>query len=94
MKLVRSIRFERSYPQAPKLVQRAFDKQSLLLTENLHHPSLRAKKYEESRDLWLLFLHSGRCLFHRGHYSASKVKWDGFDQPPSMDGYSADDPFT
>jgi hypothetical protein len=75
MKLVRSIRFERTYAQAPKQVQRAFDKQSLLLTENLHHPSLRAKKYDESRDLWLLFLHLGRCLFHRGHYSASKVKW-------------------
>jgi mRNA interferase RelE/StbE len=23
-----------------------------LLLENLHHPSLRAKKYDESRDLW------------------------------------------
>jgi hypothetical protein len=52
MKLVRGMRFERSYSAAPERVQRAFDKQSLLLTQNLHHPLLRAKKYDESRDLW------------------------------------------
>ncbi len=52
MELLRSIRFERSYAKAPQQVQRAFDKQSLLLLQNLHHPSLRAKKYDESQDLW------------------------------------------
>ena len=52
MELVRSIRFERSYAKAPQQVQRAFDKQSLLLLQNLHHPSLHAKKYDESRNLW------------------------------------------
>jgi plasmid maintenance system killer protein len=52
MKLFRSTRFERNYAKAPQEVQRAFDKQSLLLLQNLHHPSLRAKKYDESRNLW------------------------------------------
>lgn len=52
MRLVRSTRFERSYAKAPQRVERAFDKQSLLLLENLHHPSLRAKKYDESRGVW------------------------------------------
>jgi hypothetical protein len=52
MELVRSIRFERSYAKAPQQVQRAFDKQSLLLLQNLFHPSLRAKKYDESRNVW------------------------------------------
>jgi plasmid maintenance system killer protein len=52
MELVRSIRFERSYAKAPRQVQRAFDKQSSLLLQNLHHPSLRAKKYDEGRNLW------------------------------------------
>ena len=52
MKLIRSIRFERSYAKAPQQVQRVFDKQSLLLLQNLHHPSLRAKKYDESQNLW------------------------------------------
>jgi mRNA interferase RelE/StbE len=52
MEVVRSIRFERSYAKASQQIQRAFDKQSLLLLENLHHPSLRAKKYDESQGLW------------------------------------------
>jgi plasmid maintenance system killer protein len=52
MRLLRSIRFERSYAKAPQTIQRAFDKQSGLLLRNLHHPSLRAKKFDESLDLW------------------------------------------
>ncbi len=52
MNLVRSTAFERKYAKAPEQVQRAFDKQSLLLVQNLHHPSLRAKKYDEAQDLW------------------------------------------
>ena len=52
MELLRSIRFERSYAKAPQQVQHAFDRQSLLLLRNLHHPSLRAKQYDESQGLW------------------------------------------
>ena len=44
--------FRRNYHKAPEKIQRAFDKQSLLLLENLRHPSLRAKKYDEGQDLW------------------------------------------
>lgn len=44
--------FVRSYTKAPANIQRAFDKQSLLLLQNLRHPSLHAKKYDESQDLW------------------------------------------
>ncbi len=40
------------YVQAPLAIQKAFDKQVALLVENLHHPSLHAKKYDESRDIW------------------------------------------
>jgi hypothetical protein len=40
------------YSKAPKTVQDAFDKQSRLLLQNLHHPSLHAKKYDEASDLW------------------------------------------
>lgn len=43
--------FLRNYSKAPKSVQRAFDKQSAFLAEDLGHPSLHAKKYDESRDL-------------------------------------------
>ena len=37
---------------APPAVRKAFRKQLQFLAENLHHPSLRAKKYDEARDLW------------------------------------------
>jgi hypothetical protein len=36
----------------PVSVQKAFFKQIRFLAENLHHPSLRAKKYDESHGLW------------------------------------------
>ena len=42
----------KDYTQAPPAVQNAFDKQMKLLVENFRHPSLRAKKYDESRNIW------------------------------------------
>jgi len=39
------------YIDAPPAVRKAFDKQAKLLLENLRHPSLRAKKYDESRNI-------------------------------------------
>ena len=44
--------FLRNYFKAPKAVQKAFDKQSEFLLQDFHHPSLRAKKYDEARGLW------------------------------------------
>jgi len=52
MKLAYSPHFARNYKKAPASIQRAFDKQARLLVEDLNHPSLRAKKYDEPRDLW------------------------------------------
>jgi plasmid maintenance system killer protein len=40
------------YIVAPSGVRKAFDKQVKLLVGNLHHPSLRAQKYDEANDLW------------------------------------------
>jgi mRNA interferase RelE/StbE len=37
---------------APLAVQKAFFKQVKFLEQNLHHPSLRAKKYDEAKDRW------------------------------------------
>jgi hypothetical protein len=45
-------RSEKDYQEAPPEVQKAFDKQAQLLAQNLRHPSLRAKKYDEAFDLW------------------------------------------
>jgi hypothetical protein len=41
-----------SLASATPLVQRAFIKQIYFLARNLQHPSLHAKKYDESKDLW------------------------------------------
>lgn len=38
--------------KAPNAIRRAFFKQATFLGENLRHPSLHAKKYDESRNLW------------------------------------------
>ncbi len=45
-------RFLRSYRDAPLEIRQAFDRRIVLLTHNLRHPSLRAKKYDESRGIW------------------------------------------
>ena len=42
----------KDYTEAPPAVQKTFDKQVKLLVENFRHPSLRAKKYDESRNIW------------------------------------------
>ena len=52
MELVFAERFDHSLRQAPAPVQRAFWKQAGFLVSNLHHPSLRSKKYEGADDLW------------------------------------------
>jgi mRNA-degrading endonuclease RelE of RelBE toxin-antitoxin system len=52
MRVRYSERFLRKYAKAPAQVRKAFDKQSRLLLENLSHPSLRAKKYDEAIGLW------------------------------------------
>ena len=36
----------------PPGVQKAFFKQVRFLEQNLRHPSLRAKKYDEGKDIW------------------------------------------
>lgn len=42
----------RDYQSAPASVRTSFDKQVRLLAENLRHPSLRAKKYDQRNDVW------------------------------------------
>ena len=52
MKVKPSRKFVESYMSAPSPVRKAFDKQREFLEKNLRHPSLHAKKYDESRGLW------------------------------------------
>lgn len=52
MKVVLSDRAALAMADAPLSVRKAFLKQLAFLERDLHHPSLRAKKYDESRDIW------------------------------------------
>ena len=52
MQLSYTERFRRSYADAPLRVQKQCDKQLVLLAGDLRHPSLRAKKYDEARNIW------------------------------------------
>jgi mRNA interferase RelE/StbE len=52
MKVAFSDRAIEALKDTPVPVRRAFEKQIRFLVNDLHHPSLRAKKYDEGRDLW------------------------------------------
>jgi mRNA-degrading endonuclease RelE of RelBE toxin-antitoxin system len=52
-------RLLKSYAEAPARIQRACDKQLKLLLANLRHPSLRAKKYDPSGDIWQARVNGG-----------------------------------
>lgn len=44
--------FTERYEQLPQQLQKKIDKALRFLLRDLHHPSLRAKKYDEARDIW------------------------------------------
>ena len=52
MKVRYAERLLKSYADAPLNIRKAFDKQIRLLLANLQHPSLHAKKYDESHNVW------------------------------------------
>ncbi len=52
MKHAFSRKFIRQYKDLPPALKAKVDKQIGFLVENLHHPSLRAKKYHEALDIW------------------------------------------
>ena len=49
MRISTTRHFDRAYAKAPADIQRAFLKQDGFLLADLQHPSLRAKKYDETR---------------------------------------------
>ena len=61
---------ERSRDQvssAPLHIQKALEKQLRLLVEDLRHPSLRAKKYDEAQDIWQARVTRGWRLYFQIH---------------------------
>lgn len=52
MNLYYSARLKADIKKIPKEIRCKFYKQAELLAKNLRHPSLRAKKYNETDDIW------------------------------------------
>lgn len=52
MRIVLARQASLSAAEAPAPIRKAFYKQLAFLERDLHHPSLRAKKYDEERDIW------------------------------------------
>jgi mRNA interferase RelE/StbE len=52
MKVVLSDTVLDSLADVPPAIRKAFFKQIKFLEKDLHHPSLRAKKYDEGKDRW------------------------------------------
>lgn len=52
MRFLYTDRFTKSIDAAPFLIRSAFSRKAAFLLENLHHPSLHAKKYDESKGVW------------------------------------------
>lgn len=52
-------RFLRLYAETPAHIQKAFDQRLKFLLQNLRHPSLRAKKYDEARGIWQARVNGG-----------------------------------
>ena len=52
MRVIFSARAAIAIANAPESVRKAFHKQIAFLARDLHHPSLRAKKYDEAQDIW------------------------------------------
>ena len=52
-------RFLKSYESAPPRIRRAVDRRVTFLLRNLRHPSLHAKKYDETRNVWQARVNGG-----------------------------------
>jgi mRNA-degrading endonuclease RelE of RelBE toxin-antitoxin system len=59
MKLDYEPRALKALEAAPAQIRNAFFKKVKLLEQNLSHPSLHAKKYDESKDIWQARINRG-----------------------------------
>ena len=59
MRVLFSDRFGSSFREAPDRIQREFGKQLGHLLRDLRHPSLHAKKYDETRGIWQARVNGG-----------------------------------
>jgi mRNA interferase RelE/StbE len=76
MKVILSDAVLDSLADAPLAVRKAFFKQIKFLEKDLHHPSLRAKKYDEAKDRWQARVNKGWRFYFKiieDTYHVSKV---------------------
>lgn len=52
MKFLFSKKAQRDYENLTKTLQKTADKQFNFLLKNINHPSLHAKKYDETKNIW------------------------------------------
>ncbi len=52
MRVVFTNPFLRRFKKLPEVTKRKFEKQLVFLLKNVRHPSLHAKKYDETRSIW------------------------------------------
>jgi len=52
MRLEHTLQIRRELQKFPKEIREAFYKQAKFLKNNIRHPSLRAKKYNEVQNIW------------------------------------------
>ncbi len=65
MKVLTTHRSDRDYARLPAVIRKIVDKQFVLLAKDLHYPSLRAKKYDENRDIWQARVTRGYRFYFR-----------------------------
>lgn len=65
MRVLTTNRSDRDYARLPAMVRKIVDKQFILLVKDLHYPSLRAKKYDASRDIWQARVTRGYRFYFR-----------------------------
>ncbi|TSC74995.1 MAG: hypothetical protein G01um101430_675 [Parcubacteria group bacterium Gr01-1014_30] len=65
--------FERQYAKIPLNIRKAFDQKLPLLVQNLRHPSLRAKKYDEANDIWQARVTLGYRFYFRIEKDTYKI---------------------
>lgn len=52
MKIIYHPDFQKAIKKFPNSIKNKFEKQALYLITNIRHPSLHAKKYNETSDIW------------------------------------------
>lgn len=52
MKIIYHPDFQKAIKRFPTSIKNKFEKQAVYLLTNIRHPSLHAKKYEESTGVW------------------------------------------